>query len=71
MLENDEEELAPHIRDKVKVLEEADLSQYTIYDVVLPLPGYGVRYPDHLKDYYKQAVEEFGLTLEMTPHKVK
>lgn len=63
--------MAPSLHDKVKVLEENDLSEYTIYDIVLPLPGYGIRYPEHLRQCYKEAIEEFGLDLEMTPQKVR
>ncbi|CAG8485378.1 10183_t:CDS:10 [Acaulospora morrowiae] len=33
---------------KVKVLTEEDLPNYTIYDVVLPLPGHSVIYPDNI-----------------------
>lgn len=31
----------------VKVLTEADISNYTIYDVVLPLPGHAIIYPEN------------------------
>ncbi|KAI9907539.1 hypothetical protein PsorP6_016537 [Peronosclerospora sorghi] len=36
-----------------------NLSQYSIYDVVLPLPGYNVRYPEHsLKERYDELMKK-------------
>jgi len=32
----------------VKVLTEEDLKNYSIFDVVLPLPGYSVVYPNNI-----------------------
>lgn len=49
---------------KVKVLTEEDVSQYTIYDVVLPLPGYSVAYPaGTIGDLYKKMLEADGLDI--------
>nr|XP_023019987.1 pseudouridylate synthase 7 homolog isoform X1 [Leptinotarsa decemlineata] len=58
-------------KTEVKVLTATDISNYTVYDVVLPLPGYDVVYPENLKQYYKEALEEHELTLEMTKQKVR
>lgn len=55
----------------VRPLSSEELDKYTIFDVVLPLPGYDVVYPDNLKDDYKQVIEEYGLKLEMPKQKVK
>ncbi|CAJ0638219.1 6820_t:CDS:2 [Entrophospora sp. SA101] len=42
---------------KVKILKKEDLSNYTINDVVLPLPGYSVIYPDNIIfDKYKELM---------------
>nr|CAI5848544.1 unnamed protein product [Callosobruchus analis] len=71
--ELEEEELVTEKNSKlgVKVLDKEDLENYTVYDIVLPTPGYDVVYPENLKLYYKEALEEFGLTLEMPKQKVK
>jgi tRNA pseudouridine13 synthase len=34
-----------HLTVKVKTLTEADLANYSIFDIILPLPGFDVSYP--------------------------
>ncbi|GBC02793.1 hypothetical protein RclHR1_04820011 [Rhizophagus clarus] len=42
---------------KVKVLSEEDLNDYSIFDVVLPLPGYSVIYPNNdIFEKYKELM---------------
>ncbi|CAG8554777.1 1269_t:CDS:10 [Cetraspora pellucida] len=42
---------------KVKILKEEDIPNYTIYDVVLPLPGYLVVYPNNnIFEKYKELM---------------
>lgn len=65
----DDTEIKPKMQ--VKCLCEEDLDKYSIFDIVLPLPGYDVIYPEHMKTYYKESVEEHGLNLEMTKQRVK
>lgn len=48
-----------------------DLDNYTIFDVVLPLPGFDIIYPENMKSFYTQLLEEHGLTLEMPRQRVK
>lgn len=51
---------------KVKVLTEEDLPQYSIWDIVLPLPGYSIEYPPNMKEFYEDIiVKEDNLTLEL------
>ncbi|CAG9825229.1 unnamed protein product [Phaedon cochleariae] len=76
--EDDDEESSenegPHeikCKKEVRALSRDDLPNYTLYDIALPLPGYDIVYPDHMKQYYKEALEEYGLNLEMTKQKVK
>lgn len=58
--------------DAVKVLCEEDLDKYSIFDIVLPLPGFDVKYPDNqVKDWYIEILQESGLELEMPKQKVR
>ncbi|KAG0288435.1 multisubstrate pseudouridine synthase 7 [Linnemannia gamsii] len=55
-----------HVR--AKVLTEEDVNQYTIYDVILPLPGFDVIYPTHaIGTKYKELMAKDGLD----PHSMK
>jgi hypothetical protein len=47
------------------------VSNYTIYDVVLPFPGNDIEYPENLKDFYKETLEKNGLTFEKPKQKVQ
>lgn len=39
---------------------------------MLPLPGYDVDYPNNeVKEWYKELLEEVGLSLDMPKQKVK
>ncbi|KAK9869840.1 hypothetical protein WA026_003566 [Henosepilachna vigintioctopunctata] len=58
-------------KQQVKALTQSDLSNYTIFDIVMPLPGYDVQYPENMKDEYREELEKYGLTLEMPKQKVK
>lgn len=52
---------------KARPLTEADIAsnKYTIHDVILPLPGFGIIYPEGvLGDRYKQIIKEDGLDWE-------
>ncbi|KRT81302.1 hypothetical protein AMK59_5240, partial [Oryctes borbonicus] len=59
-------------RNLVKILTNADLEHYTIHEVVIPMPGYDITYPDNVvKEWYKDILEQYGLTLEMPKQSVK
>lgn len=48
------------------------LSQYTIHDVILPLPGFDVQYPDNeVGMWYAKLMAEDGLKLEDLKHSNK
>jgi tRNA pseudouridine13 synthase len=50
---------------KAKVLTEEDASRYTIYDVVLPLPGYSVTYPSGtIGELYRKMLDADGLDID-------
>jgi tRNA pseudouridine13 synthase len=47
---------------KVKTLAEEDLDKYTVFDVIMPLPGRDVDYPGgSLGERYKQLIQADGL----------
>ncbi|KAF9436829.1 multisubstrate pseudouridine synthase 7 [Entomortierella beljakovae] len=57
---------------RAKVLTEQELDQYTIFDVVLPLPGHDIIYPTHaIGEKYKEMMIKDGIDpLKMQrPHK--
>lgn len=61
-------------RTPVTVLTEEHIKsgQYTIHDVVLPLPGYDVVYPENdMKDHYRQIMANDGLDISNMRRKVK
>ncbi|KAL9969761.1 hypothetical protein ACROYT_G022017 [Oculina patagonica] len=61
-------------RTAVTVLTEEHLKsgQFTIHDVVLPLPGYDVVYPDNeFKDHYRQIMANDGLDIDNMRRKVR
>lgn len=69
---DDSEDAEEKNKHELKFLTEEDLGNYTIFDVVLPLPGYDVEYPKNIvKDWYKEELEKVGLTLEMPKQRVK
>lgn len=46
----------------VKHLKKDDLSNYTIYDIVLPTPGHDILYPENcIKDFYLDFMKKDGL----------
>lgn len=56
----------------MKILCEEDLGNYSIFDVVLPLPGFDIKYPENqIKDWYREILQEYDLELEMPKQKVK
>lgn len=64
-------EIKTEIQEKqkipVKVLSQNDVDskKYTIFDVIMPLPGYNIDYPPNMKDYYEMLVTKDDLTLEL------
>ncbi|KAF9204827.1 multisubstrate pseudouridine synthase 7 [Haplosporangium sp. Z 27] len=60
VVDDKESSRGDHVR--AKVLTEQDVDQYTIYDVVLPLPGHDIIYPTHaIGEKYKELMIKEGL----------
>lgn len=43
---------------------ETDLSNYTLADVLIPLPGYSIQYPSHLIPYYQELITSYGIPFD-------
>lgn len=71
VMEQEEHTTTVKRRKQVKALTEDDLGSYSMYDIVMTLPGYDVIYPEHLKQFYKESIEECGLDLEMSQQSVR
>lgn len=52
---------------QVKVLTKKDTAsgKYSIFDIVLPLPGHHIKYPPNMRAYYEELLTKDGLNLEM------
>lgn len=45
--------------------EDVNSGNYSILDIVMPLPGFSIEYPSNMKEYYEQLLIEDGLTLQL------
>ncbi|CAK1552448.1 unnamed protein product [Leptosia nina] len=77
LIEDDSEVKPPEINTpksipQVKTLtqEDIDSGKYTIFDIVLPLPGHSVVYPPNMKEHYQELLTKDGLSLDLK-HKNK
>lgn len=61
-----------YIAPEVKILTQENVNDFTIFDVVLPLPGYDIKYPENdMKKWYKEILESYGLSLEMPKQRAR
>lgn len=58
-------------RSRELTQEDIDSGKYSIFDIVLPLPGFDVNYPKNLIEGYKKIMEKDGLDPEAMVRKVK
>lgn len=56
----------------VKLLTAEDVNSYTIHDVIMPLPGYDVTYPQHAaRAWYEELLSRDSIDINNMRHKVK
>ena len=56
----------------VKILTSENIDSYTIHDVIMPLPGYDVTYPQHAaRAWYEELLSHDGIDIDNMRHKVK
>ncbi|KAL4708732.1 hypothetical protein ACJJTC_002567, partial [Scirpophaga incertulas] len=57
----------PKEKIPVKILSQEDIDRgvYTIFDIVMPLPGYNIDYPPNMKDFYEELLKKDGLELTL------
>ncbi|XP_042208197.1 pseudouridylate synthase 7 homolog isoform X2 [Homarus americanus] len=66
------EEANGHKIPDLHFLTEEEAKTADILDVLLPLPGYNVEYPDNeIKEWYKELLETDGLSFSSLKHRVK
>ncbi|XP_055385256.1 pseudouridylate synthase 7 homolog [Condylostylus longicornis] len=73
-VDNKNVEVKSKYKEKVRPLQLVDIKsgKYTIYDVLLPLPGWDVSYPkNETEEWYREALEEHGLTSEKLKNNVR
>nr|KAG5701897.1 hypothetical protein BaRGS_014962 [Batillaria attramentaria] len=70
--ENIEEDETESPKVQPVVLDETSLSQYTVYDILLPLPGHDIVYPSNdVHAWYKSLLEEDGFDINNMQRKQK
>lgn len=72
--ESDDINTESTFKNKVQFLTENDLKDelYTIYDVVYPLPGHDITYPNNVcGEWYKEMLSTYGIEEADLKHKVK
>ena len=57
---------------KLKVVTEENRSDYSVHDVVLPLPGFDVQYPhNEVEGWYTDLLEQDGLQIDSFKNKIR
>lgn len=69
---DDSNQRAQRNQRKVIAIDSETIKNYTIYDVLLPLPGYGITYPaNEVAGWYTELLEADGLGDKGLKHTVK
>ncbi|XP_049865844.1 pseudouridylate synthase 7 homolog [Pectinophora gossypiella] len=69
-LETSIKQVKQKVPTKVLTQEDIDGGKYSIFDIILPLPGHMIEYPPNMKQFYLETLEKDGLNMEMK-HKFK
>ncbi|XP_060080963.1 pseudouridylate synthase 7 homolog [Ylistrum balloti] len=70
--EGDDENNGKRFQTQPIVVDQSNLNDYTIYDVVMTIPGYDVIYPENaVKNWVTEILEKDNLTIENFRHKNK
>ena len=56
---------------KPVVVTTTNMQEYSIHDLVLPVPGYDVNYPEPLLTSYQELLAKDGFDFDSFKHKVK
>ncbi|SGZ40695.1 related to Multisubstrate pseudouridine synthase 7 [Hanseniaspora guilliermondii] len=59
------------IRAKPLTEEDVNSGRYTVFDIVLPTPGFDVHYPEFMKDFYEEVMKKDDLSPFEMIRKVK
>jgi len=58
----DDKKKRNHHKERPDIITSDNIDQYTIYDVVLPMPGHDIIYPNNdIKDYYEELLKKDGI----------
>ncbi|OUM59091.1 hypothetical protein PIROE2DRAFT_15476 [Piromyces sp. E2] len=58
----DDKKKRNHHKERPDIVTSDNIDKYTIYDVVLPMPGHDIIYPDNdIKDYYEELLKKDGI----------
>jgi len=56
----------------VTVLTAENIDKYSVHDLILPLPGFNVKYPENESlEWFKEMLAKDGLTLDSLKQNVK
>ncbi|XP_075970106.1 pseudouridine synthase 7 [Anticarsia gemmatalis] len=64
------EEAKEKVPVKVLTAEDVSSGRYSIFDIILPLPGGDIEYPPNMIEYYEELLKKDGLRMDMK-HKYK
>lgn len=59
------------VKETIIVLDDHSLSEYSIEDIVLPLPGFNMVYPTNLYNYIKDLMKKDGIEIDALKNPIK
>lgn len=58
-------------KEEVTILNETNLNEFDIENVVLPLPGHSIIYPENMKSHYETILAKDDIKFENFKNKIK